>query len=251
MKVIFAGPTLHGYDLTSVGGIEFRPPARQGDVVQAVCEGATVIGLIDGVFEHVPAIWHKEILFGLEKGVAIAGAASMGALRAAECAAFGMLGFGRIYEDMASGLIDDDADVAQLHAPEELSYLPLSEPMANVRATASHCLTSGLISQGEHDRLLESARAIFFKERTFKRVVSEAANIDAGRRQEIVRLLRNNHVNQKLIDAKLLIARVADMPDERCKPAATFSFRENDLWRLLYPSEIDRETHIARSNLSR
>ena len=55
------------------------------------------IGLIDGVFLDVPAVWHRELLWALSEGVHVFGAASMGALRAAELAPFGMRGVGTIF----------------------------------------------------------------------------------------------------------------------------------------------------------
>ena len=57
-----------------------------------------VIGIIDGYFEIVPTVWHKEILWAMAQGIHVFGAASIGALRAAELDAFGMRGIGRIYE---------------------------------------------------------------------------------------------------------------------------------------------------------
>ncbi|MEJ0097006.1 MAG: TfuA-like protein [Bauldia sp.] len=51
---------------------------------KAVLAGASVIGLVDGVFENVASVWHKEILYALSEGVQVFGAASMGALRAAD-----------------------------------------------------------------------------------------------------------------------------------------------------------------------
>ncbi len=85
MKVIFVGPSLP--DAASFAGDDafVCPPAVQGDVLAAVKRGASVIGLIDGGFEYTAPVWHKEILYALSQNVAVLGAASMGALRAAEC----------------------------------------------------------------------------------------------------------------------------------------------------------------------
>ncbi len=103
MKVVFVGPSLAGITLPGKGvttnshadlgsdvpkDIEFRPPAIQGDIMRAIKDGATVIGLIDGQFEYVAPVWHKELLFALDLGIAVLGASSMGALRAVECQAF-------------------------------------------------------------------------------------------------------------------------------------------------------------------
>ncbi|MFK0335107.1 TfuA-like protein [Rhizobium sp. NPDC090275] len=234
MRVIFAGPTLFGADLPPSADYELRPPARQGDVYRAIMDGANVIGLIDGIYEHVPAIWHKEILFGLSRGVHMFGAASMGALRAAECASFGMIGIGEIYQGFASGTLEDDSDVAQSHAPAEMGYLPLSEPLVNVRATLSRCLELGLVTRAEHDALQAVAQDMFFKERSYRRLVRRALQ-DTQRGERVLNLLCENNVNLKLQDAKLLIESVSKTPDERFAPTFAWTFQATDFWNAEFP----------------
>jgi hypothetical protein len=230
MKVIFVGPTLRGAELPAHATLCLRDPARQGDVYRAVADGANVIGLIDGVYEHVPAIWHKEILYALSKGVRVYGAASMGALRAAECAAFGMIGLGRIYNDLISGTVQDDAEVAQLHAPPELGFLPLTEPLANVRATLAHCLGAGLITNDEYQKLLNAAGSIFFKDRTYKSILSAVENVGAVRSAEVLALLKANAIDQKLADARQLVAAVLEAPDRRSEPPTSWAFEATEMW---------------------
>src|SRR5262245_8912136 len=137
MKVLFAGPScarsLPG--LRGIPNLILAGPAAYGDVARATLQGAAAIGIVDGRFEDTRAVWHKEILFALSQGVAVAGAASMGALRAAECAWFGMIGIGEVFKRFSSGEFEDDADVAQLHAPAELGYQALTEPLANIVPT--------------------------------------------------------------------------------------------------------------------
>ena len=72
----------------------------------------------------MPTVWHKEILWAMAQGIHVFGAASIGALRAAELDAFGMRGIGRIYEAFRDGVLEDDDEVAVLHGPEELGYPP-------------------------------------------------------------------------------------------------------------------------------
>jgi hypothetical protein len=235
MKLIFGGPTLYGTDLLTHAGLRLAPPARQGDIYRAVEGGTNVIGLIDGVYEYVPAIWHKEILFGLSKGVRMFGAASMGALRAAECARFGMVGLGRIYEDYASGALEDDADVAQAHGPAELGFLPLSEPLVNVRATLSHCRERQLVSSDEYHRLLTAATGLFFKDRTYRRILSDCPDIPISRAAELRDILRENSVDLKLSDAILLIAAVIEAPDERGPPPTDWTFEKTTIWQNAFP----------------
>ena len=199
MRVLFVGPSLYGLspDLT---GISVRPPARQGDIARAVLDGAEAIGLVDGFFDAVAAPWHKEILFALERGVAMLGSSSMGALRAAECAAFGMLPIGEIANDYCSGVLDDDAAVAISHGPEELGYPPLTEPLVNVKPTLDRLLQLRLVSEAERLRLWDRACRLYFKDRSLE------ALVPTEERQEIAAAYREHKVNRKAADAVLLIS---------------------------------------------
>ena len=151
MKALFAGPSLYGDivagRIAAAPDVVCRGPAAQGDVAAAVLDGATAIGLVDGRYEDVAAPWHKEILFALSEGVAVYGGGSLGALRAAECAHFGMIGVGEIFARYMSGDLVDDSAVAQLHAPAELDYLPLTEALVNVEATIRRLAARGLIDR--------------------------------------------------------------------------------------------------------
>ncbi|MDL2402971.1 TfuA-like protein [Rhizobium mayense] len=234
MKLLFVGPTLPDAADIADPGIILRPPAKQGDIIGAMEAGASVIGLIDGLFENVAPVWHKEILFALSKGVRFYGAASMGALRAAECAAFGMVGIGRIFEAYASGTVVDDSAVAQIHGPAELGHLPLSEPLINVQATLRALAEAGAISEAEQVVLQERAETMFFKSLTYRSLADTADLPDPARRQEISGLLRANAVNQKRIDALELLRAIADCPDERQQPPRDWAFKANSLWRSAF-----------------
>ncbi|CAN7665412.1 TfuA-like protein [Neorhizobium tomejilense] len=229
MKVLFVGPSLPEARRFVADDITVRPPAMQGDVRRAVDEGARAIGLIDGAFEYVAPVWHKEILYGLSKGVAIFGAASMGALRAAECHAFGMTGIGEIFAAYASETRIDDADVALLHGPEELGYVAVTIPMVNVDATIAGCCTHGLIDVQEARRLKESARSLFFKVRSWNAIVANCPEIASARANEVLRILRHNYVDQKRADAIALIDALRRAGTY--SPSTHFEFNRTSLWR--------------------
>jgi hypothetical protein len=226
-KIVFAGPTLHGIDLGAFPSLDFRPPAQRGDIVRAAGDGATAIGLIDGVFERTPSVWHKEILLALSKGIAMLGAASMGALRAAECQPFGMIGVGEVFEAYARGETDDDADVAQLHGPPELGYLPLSEPLVNIRATLRSLLAAERISRQERDALTAAAEALFFKDRTYRRIV-DTSSLPEERKTDVAQLLKINGVNIKQQDAMLLLTLL-----EGREPLSNINVHQFE-WRLAW-----------------
>ena len=232
MKVVFAGPSLPDSRSRDCGApIEFRAPAALGDLTKAVLEGATVVGLVDGVFESVAAVWHKEILYALSQGVQVFGAASMGALRAAECAPFGMIGVGTIFAAYASGeLVDDDA-VAQVHGPEELDYVALSEPLVNIEATLDVLREKELITTDEGLLLRTTARKVFFKERTYENIL--AAALPSHRSADLAVSIGKYRRDLKGEEARLLVARVVATPDRRVAPPSHWQFQETLIWRQL------------------
>jgi hypothetical protein len=90
------------------------------------------IVLLDGVFDQDIAVWHREILYALDKGVIVIGGASMGALRATELDEFGMVGVGKIYEQFASGREKRDDFVAITHGCAEAKFKPLTISRADI-----------------------------------------------------------------------------------------------------------------------
>ena len=150
--VVFVGPTLEPRDRAAAGDFHCLPPVAQGDVYRAVRRGARAVGVVDGYFSGAPSVWHKEILWALSQNVPVFGGASMGALRAAELHEFGMRGVGRIFEAFRDGNLEDDDEVAVVHGPAEIGYLPASEPMVNIRATLALAEAEGVIGEARGAR---------------------------------------------------------------------------------------------------
>ena len=220
MKVLFVGPSLSGQDYDR-DGLDVRPPARQGDLYRAVLDGADAIGLVDGVFGFVPSVWHKEILFALEQGIPVLGAASIGALRAGECAAYGMQPIGPIAESYVTGARNADADVCLAHAPAELDFMPLSEPLVDVEATVA---AMG-VTTGEAIALRLAAQSIYFADRTVAAIVAEA-----GLPPGFADRYRASRVRAKTADALLLVERLRALPPGR-GPRPSWSFVASEPWR--------------------
>ena len=131
--IVFLGPSLDLPAAEKILPAEYRPPAKRGDLIAAVHDGATIIGLIDGVFHQESAVAHREILTAIKQGVKVVGASSMGALRAAEMDTLGMVGIGEIYRMYKNGELESDDEVALVFDPS--SGLALSEPLINIRFT--------------------------------------------------------------------------------------------------------------------
>lgn len=256
MRVVFAGPTVEAVAVRDrLDSAQVLPPARAGDVYRACRDGATAIGLIDGFFDGVPAVWHKEILWALEQGIQVFGASSMGALRAAELHTFGMIGVGRVFEAYRDGTLEDDDDVALRHGPAELGYVPLSEPMVNIRATLDHAVSSGILEAKVAHDLSARAKAVYFPERSWDRMLAGLTDVALGMAKADLRdWIKANAVDQKRLDALAMLEAMAD----RTGPARTaipapFEFQHTAMWRALTravdAAPPDRETQLILDHL--
>lgn len=123
-KLLFAGPSTFG--LAIPAGIELRPPAVCGDLAALLAAPPAAVALIDGCFKAAPTVWHREILSLIAAGTSVLGGASLGAMRAAELAGFGMLGAGEIYRAYRAGVLVRDDAVMLDHAPAALDHAPLT-----------------------------------------------------------------------------------------------------------------------------
>ena len=154
---VYCGPTITAAEvLEIIPGASIHPPVQHGDVLRlAVRAGDTVI-IIDGVFHAVAAVRHKEILDLLARGVHVVGAASMGALRAAELYPYGMTGIGGIFAAYRDGIIDADDEVAVAHTADGRQ---LSEALADIRALAAAAAADGVWMTRRQNRSLRSPGA--------------------------------------------------------------------------------------------
>ncbi len=156
--VVFLGPTLPASEAKRLARCQVRPPARKGDVWRATASAPSVIVLIDGVFDQDPSVWHRELVDALDSGIAVFGASSMGALRAAELHGEGMVGIGTIYRWYADEEVLDDAYVALLHGTADYGFRPLTVPHVNVRHLAAVARRKRLLTAREA-AFLEAASA--------------------------------------------------------------------------------------------
>ena len=239
---VFVGPTLGVEEARTILDATYLPPASQGDVFRVVAmHHARVVGIIDGHFQEVPAVWHKELLWAMSQGVHVLGAASMGALRAAELAAFGMVGEGRIFEAYRTGVLDpyvepfeDDDEVAVVHAPAELGYRPLSDALVDIRCTLDLASRQNVISPALRDRLVGLGKSCFYAERSYDALLDLARN-DRWPEAELVRLrdwLPHGQISQKREDARALLARI-QAGDFAGRKQVTFDFHHTTLWDRL------------------
>jgi hypothetical protein len=200
---IFAGPSLPAALRTADPMLGWHPPAAAGDLIRLLDDPPRSVCLIDGYFDSTPAVRHKEILLLMEAGVAMFGAASMGALRAAELDRFGMTGVGIVYRLYRSGRLEGDDEVALVHGPEELDWKPMTEPLVDVRATLAAAVRRGVLSPSAAASCLEAAISLHFSERSWSAILGLRQGPEG---RELARWLRDGAVRLKQRDALRCLA---------------------------------------------
>jgi hypothetical protein len=234
--ILFTGPTLSAAGVQAVLEAECRPPVAQGDVYRAALQRPFAIGIIDGYFDSVPSVWHKEVLWAMSQGIHVFGSASMGALRAAELAPFGMVGIGRIFQDYRDGVLEDDDEVAITHGAAEHGYRGTSDAMVNIRATLSAARSDGVLSEEIAGTLRIIAKNLFYPQRHYARILELAAA--QGVPPEPLAAFRNwlpgGGVDQKRRDAIAMLEAIRELIDSGCGPMqAPFFFEETVYWEEL------------------
>lgn len=262
---VFVGPTLSPDDAAATLDALYLPPVQQGDVYRvAVRHRPRAIGIVDGYFEHVPSVWHKEILWAMAEGIHVFGSASMGALRAAELAAFGMRGVGRIFEAYRTGVFEpfgdeafeDEDEVAVIHGPADAGYLALSEAMVNIRSTLAAAASAGVIGPDTRDALVRIGKQLFYPERSWERILDSGTRGLPDRDIEALRRwLPGRRINQKRDDAVAMLAVIRDWLATDPPPArVTYVFQRSEMWQravadVAAEDEQDRAQEVGREAL--
>ena len=204
--IAFVGPSLSLREAKKFG-CQVRPPARQGDVWRALVDRPRALVLIDGVFESQPSVWHHELRAALASGVAVFGAASMGALRAAELWREGMIGVGQIFRSYRDGERVDDADVALLHAGAEHGFRPLTLPQVNVDHALQLARAQKVLNPTEARRVARASAATFYQQRSWPGLLGA---LPPASRLQLKRWLAKTDTDLKAADARAGLAAAAE-----------------------------------------
>lgn len=228
--VVFLGPTMPSAEARDILRAEFLAPVQLGDVWRVAQERPAAIGIVDGYFDRIPAVRHKEILYALSRGIPVFGASSMGALRAAELAPFGMIAVGQIASAYLSQALAGDDEVALMHGPAELGYCAFSEPLVNIRATLAAAYAAAVVSQRSAATICDAARALNYPDRIWDRILKEAP-VPA---EEIGRLrawLPIGRVDQKRADAVDMLERMrGHLEQSGDAPRPSHDFTRTVIW---------------------
>ena len=208
--ILFSGPSSYSIDFNRYSWIINEGPCKQSDILNLLISNKVERLIIaDGFYKSVPAPWHKEILIAINEGVEVIGTSSLGALRAAELDAYGMIGSGEVYSYMKQDL-HDDSEVALIHELSTSQYRPLTLAHVEVIFWIRYCLGQELITESQAKGVIEISSKIFFEKRTKKflsRVISESF-------PEIsIEVIFRHWFSQKVKDLYSLLEKLNDRSD--------------------------------------
>lgn len=238
--IVFAGPSLRPGDRLRPD-IEWRPPATAGDLLATLDDPPAAICLIDGLFDSFATPWHKELLLVMARGIRLFGAASMGALRAAELHRHGMAGVGAIFEAYRDGRLSGDDEVALAHATHRLSWAPLTVPMVEVRATLWRACRVRLIAPQQARAIRAIVHDIHYEDRDWPAMEERCTAVRAIGRNDF-RRLANMHVELKRADALRCLDVAAACDRVHAAPAPPIT---------CFTRELGRQRGLERSQLLR
>ncbi len=176
--VVYLGPSLATADAAALlPDAEFHPPVRHGDLLRLDVGPGDRVLVVDGLFMHSAPVRHREILHLLAMGVTVAGCSSMGALRAAELAPYGMRGTGDVYALYRDGEVDGDDEVAVVHGPAETGHRPLSEPLVNVRLAVRDAVAAGVLTVEQGATVVELVAALPFRTRGYRTLAADHGHL--------------------------------------------------------------------------
>lgn len=173
--VIFLGPSLsHEKARSILPGADYRGPAKKGDLLKLASDpDAKLVGLVDGVFlQDYPPTPIEVYQLARKQGVVLAGAASLGALRAVELEKFGMIGIGKIFELYKKGRLDADDEVAVTFSPDG-DYRLQSEAMVDIRFNLFLAMKKQIIGRKSKRIIARVAKEIYFPQRNYPDVIEE------------------------------------------------------------------------------
>jgi len=162
---IYLGPSLDRAEALSILDASYLPPICRGDLAK-LPEQTGIVGIIDGEFFQNLAVSPKEVVAALDRGIKVFGAASMGALRAAETCHFGTVGVGEIFRMFCDGVLDGDDEVALAY--DRGSYAHYSEPLVNIRRALEIAVSKSVIDEQERQQLVEKMKSYYFPDRSYR-----------------------------------------------------------------------------------
>jgi YcaO-like protein with predicted kinase domain len=166
---VYAGLSAQRNDIRALlPNAEVAPPVQRGDVIEDIDKEVGCILILDGVFHQSLSVCPSEIMDALRRGIRVFGASSMGALRAAELEAYGMVGVGKVFEYIRDSNVFRDDFVGQVFVDElpqvQRDSVTWVEFEINLRALHEN----GKISRATYEYLGACYAKLHYAERNLK-----------------------------------------------------------------------------------
>ncbi|MEL6671397.1 MAG: TfuA-like protein [Bacteroidota bacterium] len=165
--ILFAGPSLSPEALTLIESLDIQlmPPVYRGNVEDLTQQGyqGTLI-VVDGYFREYPAVGHLELRKALEAGIRIFGLSSMGAIRAYEMQAWGMIGYGKTFQWFQRMEDFQDDEVALLHGPGP-DFWMFSEPLVHMRECLEDFVKQNWVEKKQAAAIIADMKSRYFGDR--------------------------------------------------------------------------------------
>lgn len=242
-------------------GAVVHPPVAHGDLLRSEFRPDDVVVIIDGYYHQTGSVRHKEILTLLGARVSVVGCASMGALRAAELHAFGMVGHGTVFEMYRDGVIDADDEVAVAHA-EGPEYRRFGEPLVNIRHAVTAARDASVLTPDEATSVIAAARSLPYTNRSW-RATEYACASSAGPGADVFGRLHAfltehpHHADIKAADAIDTLSRldelISSVGDRTKEWAGSDNWRTKFLydWQAAFPGTPVGDVHVSNGEVLR
>ena len=206
------GPTLTHADVMAIlPEAEILPPIAAGDLWNLPLQPGDTLAIIDGLFLQCRSIRHKELIDAMHRGVRVAGAASLGALRAAELERAGMIGMGMIFHWYVDRVIEGDDEVAVVHRDAQDEYRQVTRALVDLRATFARAVSTGVMSESLAAEVIAIIGSMPFGLRDDDTIVERlTAASGHGSAQVYQQAVRDCWVDAKAEDARALLHAIAN-----------------------------------------
>ncbi|MFJ1730264.1 TfuA-like protein [Streptomyces sp. NPDC088254] len=232
---VYAGPSLSASAVRRLlPDAVVHPPVRHGDLTTSRVGTGDRVVILDGQFFQSASVRHKEICEVIARGAAVFGAASMGALRAAELAGHGMTGSGVVYRLYSSGLLERDDEVALLHTEPDAGSRALTVALISVRVLLRRLTRHRRITPEDEARLLAAAERLPFTARTWRGILQEAEGVSRAAADVVRKTVAGPSASWdiKTQDAHALLSRLAQAsPRSAPRPAPVPTTVHVESWR--------------------
>ncbi len=242
---VFLGPSLPRHKAAQILNAQYYPPASKGDIYRIITSGVKVIILIDGIFHGKPSIWHRELIHAIEEGIQVFGASSMGALRASELEALGMVGYGKVFEWYRDGVLEGDDEVALVHGTEESDFIPMSEPLVNIRYTLLKGVEDNCLTVEQAEDLIAEAKQLYYPQRSYHHLLQSSLmeKLPPQQAYKLKQYLQDNQINIKQVDAIGLLKLYASLGENTtvgqkqrlCYPSIDLQFERSKMTGFISP----------------